>query len=56
MKEIAASVVVLSGALVWLGNMFCRDSGNGLYNVGGAALCVAGVTLLAMFGTKKKDD
>jgi hypothetical protein len=56
MREIAASIVVLSGALVWLGNMFCHDSGNGLYNVGGAALCVAGVTLLAKFGTQKKDD
>lgn len=54
MKEIAASVVVLSGALVWLGNLFCRDSGNGVYIVGGAALCVAGVTLLAMFGTTKR--
>jgi hypothetical protein len=27
MREIAASVVVLSGGLVWLGNTFCRDSG-----------------------------
>ena len=56
MREISASVVVLSGALVWIANIFCHDSVNGLYNVGGLAPGVAGVTLLAKFGIEKKDD